>query len=66
MAVGVLQVFLFANVIHAWVAYPNNSDVLSLHCPLNEQTRGLMNHKTIKKMKINAMLIITARGALGY
>lgn len=37
-------------------------DVVSLHTPLNESTRGLMNKERIAKMKSNAILINTARG----
>ena len=40
------------------------SDVLTLHCPLNEQTRDLMSAREFQMMKPNALLINTARGAL--
>lgn len=40
------------------------SDVLSLHCPLNENTRGLIDHAALESMKPDAILINTARGAL--
>ncbi len=40
------------------------SDIISLHCPLNEQTMHLMNEETCSKVKKNAMLINTGRGAL--
>lgn len=38
------------------------SDVLSLHCPLTDQTRNLINIEALKKMKKTAYLINVARG----
>ncbi|WP_159951154.1 D-2-hydroxyacid dehydrogenase [Polaribacter septentrionalilitoris] len=40
------------------------SDFVSLHCPLNKQTEGIINAKNILKMKKTAMLINTSRGPL--
>ena len=40
------------------------SDVVSLHCPLTEETRGLMNRDAFGKMKDSSFLINTARGAV--
>lgn len=39
-------------------------DVLSLHCPLNEQTYGLIGEAELALMKRDAVLINTARGGL--
>jgi glycerate dehydrogenase len=39
-------------------------DVLSLHCPLTEATRGLVSRARLARMKPDAVLINTARGAL--
>ena len=38
------------------------SDVLSLHCPLNDATRGLVDMAALKKMKSTAILVNVARG----
>ena len=40
------------------------SDYISLHCPLNAQTRHLIDAAAIAKMKPTACIINTARGAL--
>ena len=40
------------------------SDIISLHCPLNASTKGLIGKDEIAKMKENAILINTARGAV--
>ena len=37
------------------------SDVLSIHCPLSDRTRNLINRDTLKLMKRNAILINVAR-----
>jgi glycerate dehydrogenase len=39
-------------------------DVLSLHCPLTPQTEGMLGAAQLARMKPDAMLINTARGAL--
>jgi glycerate dehydrogenase len=39
-------------------------DVLSLHCPLTGATRGLVSRERLARMKPDAVLINTARGAL--
>ena len=38
------------------------SDYLTLHCPLTDETRGIVNEKTLSLMKPTAFLINTARG----
>ena len=40
------------------------ADIISLHCPLNEQTRHIINVQTIGMMKQGVMLVNTSRGAL--
>ncbi len=40
------------------------SDVVSLHCPLTDDTSGIINKKSLAKMKSSAYLINTGRGGL--
>lgn len=40
------------------------SDVISLHCPLTPQTKGLINETTIAKMKDGVILLNNSRGDL--
>ena len=40
------------------------SDVVSLHCPLTDETHGLISAAELRLMKPNAILINTARGGL--
>ena len=40
------------------------SDLISLHCPLTEETHHLINKDTIEMMKDNVIFVNTSRGAL--
>ncbi len=40
----------------------SQSDILSLHCPLTDRTRGLINKEAFSKMKQSAVLVNVARG----
>ncbi len=40
----------------------STSDVVSLHCPLSEETRGLIGRAELERMKRGSFLINTARG----
>ena len=40
------------------------SHIISLHCPLNEQSHHMINHHTISLMRDGVMLINTSRGGL--
>lgn len=42
----------------------HSSDIISLHCPLTEETKYLINDYSIGKMKDGVMLINTGRGQL--
>lgn len=42
----------------------HSSDIISLHCPLTEQTKYLINDYSISKMKDGVMIINTGRGQL--
>ena len=41
-----------------------NSDYITLHCPLNEQTKYMINKVAISKMKPSAVIVNTGRGPL--
>lgn len=40
------------------------SDVVSIHCPLTDETRGMFNEKAFMRMKNGSILINTARGEI--
>jgi len=42
----------------------SEAQIISLHCPLNEHTRHLINQDSLPRMQRGAMLINTGRGAL--
>ena len=41
-----------------------HSDYITLHCPLNEQTKYMINKEAISKMKTSAVIVNTGRGPL--
>lgn len=41
-----------------------HSDYITLHCPLNEQTKYMINKEAISKMKPSAVIVNTGRGPL--
>jgi glycerate dehydrogenase len=51
----------------AWRTVPDllrQSDVISLHCPLTTETRGMINAESLRLCKPSAYLLNTARGPL--
>jgi len=40
------------------------SDVVSIHCPLTPETKGLINRDTLSRMKESAFLLNTSRGPI--
>ncbi len=40
------------------------SDIVSLHCPLTDETRGLIGEQALMAMKQSAILVNTARGEI--
>ncbi len=42
----------------------SGSDIISLHCPLTDETRNMINAASIAKMKDGVMIINTSRGGL--
>ena len=40
------------------------SDIISIHCPLTDKTRGMIGKEQLAKMKRNAVIINVARGAI--
>ena len=42
----------------------SNSDIISLHCPLNHSTYHMIDENSISKMKKNVFIVNTSRGAL--
>ncbi|HTH81674.1 MAG TPA: D-2-hydroxyacid dehydrogenase [Mucilaginibacter sp.] len=50
-----------------WVTLPQllqQSDVISIHCPLTPETQGMVNKENLKLMKPSAVLINTSRGPI--
>ena len=49
---------------HPLMEVIEKADIISLHCPLNEQTKHIINPDTIARMKPGVMIINTSRGGL--
>lgn len=42
----------------------SKSDIISIHCPLNEQTKNLINNSNLSLLKENAILLNLGRGGI--
>lgn len=50
-----------------WVTIPEllaNADVVSIHCPLFPETKGLINKESLRSMKRSSFLLNTSRGPI--
>jgi D-3-phosphoglycerate dehydrogenase / 2-oxoglutarate reductase len=70
MTVLVCDPYLSANKLPSGVtqvgldAVLRRSDILSLHCPLNDETRGMLSAEKLNLLKAGAIVINTARAGL--
>ena len=53
-----------AHVAHNLHGVLPNMDIVSIHCPLNDETKNLISEPEFTIMKPNALLINTARGGI--
>jgi glycerate dehydrogenase len=50
-----------------WASIPEilqESDVVSIHCPLTPETKGLINAQSVRMMKASSFLVNTSRGPI--
>ncbi|MBO8158398.1 D-2-hydroxyacid dehydrogenase [Thermosyntropha sp.] len=47
-----------------WEELITTSDIISIHCPLNEKTKNLITYKELQKMKKNVFLLNLGRGSI--
>lgn len=52
----------WAEYVQDPIKFLEATDVLSVHCPLNEQTTGLVSEKWIRTLKKGSCIVNTARG----
>jgi D-3-phosphoglycerate dehydrogenase len=45
-------------------AFFESSDIVSLHIPLNKETRGIVRHSDLARMKASALIVNTSRGPI--
>lgn len=57
------MIYLYAKLVDLNTIF-KKADVISLHCPLNDDTKYIIDQKSLGLIKPSAFIINTSRGAL--